>query len=135
MSLAKARIRKRNEHSSLATFPYNLDARDRREIVPVPDMPLLSSQPRKDAKESGAYYTPGDVAAALVRWAVREGADTLLDPSCGDGRFIARHANSVGVERDGAVRNLTNRLEWSPDSPAFDAPPFRLLDYDLRVSA
>ena len=96
-------IPNRNEQGRVARFPYNLDARDRREIVPVPDMSLLSSQPRKDAKESGAYYTPGDVAEALVRWAVREDTDTLLDPSCGDGRFIARHANSVGVERDGAA--------------------------------
>ena len=96
-------IPNRNEQGRVARFPHNLDARDRREIVPVPDMSLLSSQPRKDAKESGAYYTPGDVAEALVRWAVREDTDTLLDPSCGDGRFIARHANSVGVERDGAA--------------------------------
>ena len=29
----------------------------------------------------------------------------------------------------------TRRLEWSPDSPAFDAPPFRLLDYDIRIGA
>ena len=38
-----------------------------------------------------------------MQWAAREDSDTLLDPSCGDGRFIARHANSVGVERDGAA--------------------------------
>ena len=61
------------------------------------------SQPRKDAKQSGAYYTPGDVAAALVRWAVRRETDTLLDPSCGDGQFIVLHANSVGVERDASA--------------------------------
>ncbi len=103
---SKACIQNRNERSRPTRFPYNLDARDRREIVPVPDMPLLSSQPGKDAKESGAYYTPGDVAAALVRWAVREDTDTLLDPSCGDGRFIARHANCVGVERDGDAASV-----------------------------
>ena len=33
------------------------------------------------------------------------------------------------------LADRTRRLEWSPDSPAFDAQPFRLLDYDLRVSA
>ena len=27
----------------------------------------------------------------------------------------------------------TRRLEWSPDSPAFDAPPFLGLDYDIRI--
>ena len=72
-------------------------------------MPLLSSQSRKGAKESGAYYTPDTVAAALVRWAVRKETDTLLDPSCGDGRFIARHANSVGVERDGTAAALARQ--------------------------
>ena len=29
----------------------------------------------------------------------------------------------------------TRRLEWSPDSPAFDAPPFRSLDYGIRIGA
>ena len=27
----------------------------------------------------------------------------------------------------------TRRLEWSPDSPAFEAPPFRALDYEFRI--
>ena len=29
----------------------------------------------------------------------------------------------------------TRRLEWSPDSPAFNATPFRGLDYDIRLSS
>ena len=52
------------------------------------------------AKANGAYYTPLQVASALVRFAVRTSTDRLLDPACGDGRFIACHANSVGIERD-----------------------------------
>jgi adenine-specific DNA methylase len=51
-------------------------------------------------KHSGAYYTPGDVVQALVRWAVRDESDRLLDPSCGDGNFIAAYQNSVGIEQD-----------------------------------
>src|SRR4051812_1330444 len=51
-------------------------------------------------KQSGAYYTPADVVASLVSWAVRSPGDRLLDPSCGDGRFLALHQNSVGVEQD-----------------------------------
>lgn len=51
-------------------------------------------------KESGAYFTPDDVACTLLNWAVRSERDRLLDPSCGDGRFIAGHRNSVGIERD-----------------------------------
>ena len=54
----------------------------------------------RDSKTLGAYFTPEAVAAALVRWAVRDPADWLLDPSSGDGRFVVLHANSVGVERD-----------------------------------
>lgn len=52
------------------------------------------------AKQIGAYYTPHPVAAALVQFAARAPTDRLLDPACGDGRFVACHANSVGVERD-----------------------------------
>ena len=51
-------------------------------------------------KLSGAYFTPDRLAAALVCWAVRSDDDRLLDPSCGDGRFIAIHPNAVGIEQD-----------------------------------
>ena len=51
-------------------------------------------------KRNGAYYTPEWLAAMLVSCAVRAPGDLLLDPSCGDGRFLACHGNSVGVERD-----------------------------------
>lgn len=51
-------------------------------------------------KECGAYYTPVEIAASLVRWVVRCPSDRMLDPSCGDGRFVSRHRNSTGVEQD-----------------------------------
>lgn len=51
-------------------------------------------------KASGSYYTPDSVVRSLVAWAVRRPADRLLDPSCGDGRFLSAHSNSVGVEQD-----------------------------------
>ncbi len=92
-------------------------------------------------KEAGAYYTPSDVAAALVKWVVRTGSDRLLDPSCGDGRFIAHHSNSVGIEqsavatrvaRERAPASKIHRAEffsWAAGTPErFDAaagnPPF-----------
>jgi len=49
-------------------------------------------------KRLGQYFTPDDVARTLVRWVVRRRDDQLLDPACGDGRFVAAHPNSVGVE-------------------------------------
>ncbi|ACK86185.1 N-6 DNA methylase [Methylorubrum extorquens] len=61
---------------------------------------------RLSRKEAGAYFTPDAVAATLVRWAVRDRNDRLLDPSCGDGSFVAAHARSVGVERDAASAGL-----------------------------
>lgn len=53
-----------------------------------------------DAKANGAYYTPNAVVRSLVSWAVRDETDTMLDPSCGDGRFLMGHVNAVGIEQD-----------------------------------
>lgn len=53
-----------------------------------------------DQKARGAYYTPPETAAALVRWAVRDPDEHMLDPSCGDGRFLALHPRSTGVDCD-----------------------------------
>lgn len=51
-------------------------------------------------KRSGAYFTPDDVSAALVAWACRKPTDRMIDPSCGDGQFLALHRNSVGIEQN-----------------------------------
>jgi len=36
----------------------------------------------------GQHYTPPDVARLLAAFAVRSAADTVFDPSCGDGRLL-----------------------------------------------
>jgi len=51
-------------------------------------------------KKYGAYYTPTAVVQSLVNWTVRRKTDRMLDPACGDGRFLLAHPNSVGVEQD-----------------------------------
>jgi len=53
------------------------------------------------AKRLGQYFTPETIARTLVRWAVRREDDRLLDPACGDGRFLAAHDKSVGVDLAG----------------------------------
>lgn len=65
-------------------------------------------------KQLGAYYTPDAAVAALVRWAVHHPRERLLDPSAGDGRFLALHKRSVGVETDpiSAVSART-RAPWA----------------------
>ncbi len=97
--------------------------------------------PVKDRKKLGAYYTPPDIAGALVRLVVRKPTDRLLDPSCGDGRFIEVHSNSVGVDcsLDAVVAararlshgqiHLCDFFEWAAETPErFDCvvgnPPF-----------
>lgn len=51
-------------------------------------------------KSTGAYYTPNTVVRTLVSWAARSPRDRMLDPACGDGRFLRAHPRSVGVEQD-----------------------------------
>ena len=106
----------------------------------VPQLDLFPTPPQS-RKDSGAYYTPDHVVWSLVRWAVRSESDLLLDPACGDGRFIAAHPRSVGVERDcqaaatAARRSPSSRVhtsdffDWAEDTPErFDCaagnPPF-----------
>lgn len=75
-----------------------------------PDLDRDQTISSLNRKAAGAYYTPDEVAVSLCRWAVRHRTDLLLDPACGDGRFLAWHPNSVGVEQDGvAVTEATQR--------------------------
>lgn len=65
-------------------------------------------------KEAGAYYTPDAVVASLVAWTVKSQDDRLIDPSCGDGRFIATHRNSVGIEQDSRATQIAmERAPWA----------------------
>lgn len=71
----------------------------------------MTSDERKDA---GAFYTPPRVVQSLVSWAARRDSDRMLDPSCGDGRFLALHRNSAGVEQDPtAARRAMQRAPWA----------------------
>ena len=65
-----------------------------------------------DQKARGAYYTPPETVAALVRWAVRSPEEHMLDPSCGDGRFLALHPRSTGVDSDASA--VSSAVEAAP---------------------
>lgn len=61
-------------------------------------------------KQFGSFYTPDPIVCCLLSWAVQHHNDRLLDPSCGDGRFIVGHSNSVGIEQDlSAARSASRR--------------------------
>ncbi len=65
-------------------------------------------------KAAGAYYTPDSVVRTLLNWAIRDAGERFLDPSCGDGRFIAGHKNSVGIEQDAAAASMAvQRAPWA----------------------
>jgi hypothetical protein len=65
-------------------------------------------------KLTGAFFTPELVAEALVCWAVRSESDRLLDPSCGDGRFIAAHTSTVGIEQEPeSAGTAKERAPWA----------------------
>ncbi|WP_413711845.1 Eco57I restriction-modification methylase domain-containing protein [Rhizobium sp. Rhizsp82] len=81
-------------------------------LDPMPGSRMTGRNTRQ--KLSGAYFTPPQVAASLVKWAVHKDDDRLLDPSCGDGEFISRHRNSVGIEQDAeSARLAINRAPWA----------------------
>lgn len=73
-----------------------------------------ADSPEFSQKRSGGYFTPGDVASALVSWAVRRPHDRLLDPSCGDGQFLTAHRNCVGIEQNPASAHVAiSRAPWA----------------------
>ncbi|MHC4608703.1 MAG: N-6 DNA methylase, partial [Planctomycetota bacterium] len=47
------------------------------------------------AKTLGAYYTPRRLAKQLCRRAIRLPTDSVLDPSCGEGVFLAAAAGRL----------------------------------------
>jgi adenine-specific DNA-methyltransferase len=95
-------------------------------------------------KVLGAVYTPPRVAAALTRWAVRTSNESVLDPSCGEGVFLAaartrladlgsRNPKCVGVDIDPKTAAYTGAIcsdffAWADKAPKQDVilgnPPF-----------
>ncbi|MGU3421819.1 SAM-dependent DNA methyltransferase [Methylobacterium sp. D54C] len=79
------------------------------DLIDGPDALPASMPSHLSRKASGAYFTPEAVAATLVRWSVRGRSDRLLDPSCGDGMFVAAHSRSFGIEMDPASAAAARR--------------------------
>lgn len=86
---------------------------------------------RPTRKELGAWYTPPALVDAVVREAVYEGARTVLDPACGDGRFLLATGlpQQTGVDIDPAtsyIRDDALGRDWGDER--FDVvvgnPPF-----------
>lgn len=68
----------------------------------------------EERKRLGQVFTPEAVAHSLVSWVIARQTDRLVDPSCGDGRFLACHRASVGVELDESEALIAkHRAPWA----------------------
>ena len=55
---------------------------------------------RQRQRGRGAFFTPQPIANYLAQWAVRSGADRVLDPACGEGALLlatARRLDRLGT--------------------------------------
>lgn len=83
---------------------------------------MVGTSPEFSQKRSGAYFTPDDVTAALVAWACRKSTDRMIDPSCGDGQFLALHGNCVGIEQNPISAHRA--IERAPDAEVHEGDFF-----------
>jgi adenine-specific DNA methylase len=68
-------------------------------------------------KLRGGYYTPTPIANWLAKWGIRTTADTVLEPSCGDGRILQAAMNrllSMGATREVISKNI-QAIELVPE--------------------
>lgn len=60
-------------------------------------------------KLRGGYYTPDKISEFITDWAVKTVADTILEPSCGDGSFlnaITHRLKILGATRQEVKKNV-----------------------------
>jgi len=69
--------------------------------------------PATTQKLRGGYYTPPPIARFLAAWAIRSAGDMVLEPSCGDGAFLAAAAETLAERGAGpsAIRRLIHGVE------------------------
>lgn len=78
---------------------------------------LPSRARRGHAKRAGAYYTDRAVAAFLTRWAIRDRAAHVLDPSFGGGVFLEEAAQRI-AELGGDAGTQVFGVELDPEAHA-----------------
>lgn len=93
--------------------------------------PQRAESARRTRKQLGAWYTPLELVDAITREALFDGAVSVLDPACGDGRFLRASGLSkqVGIDLDPATHFIHDNAltrEWGDQQ--FDLvvgnPPF-----------
>ncbi|MFN2588812.1 MAG: N-6 DNA methylase [Actinomycetota bacterium] len=127
--------------------------------------PAPSARDRDPRRRLGAFYTPRTTAEVMTEWVLRSSSDRILEPSFGDGSFLAalsrlalargwRDVEALGVEidekpyeealsralipRDRAIRADFLALEPFPVDAVLGNPPYvrlRHLPRDQRERA
>lgn len=81
-------------------------------------------------KSLGSFYTSEPIVRLLVSWGMRRPHEVVMDPSCGDGRFLIAAAASgatetVGVDIDPAAIARAN------EALSRTSRPFRVIESDF----
>jgi SAM-dependent methyltransferase len=72
------------------------------DVTPKPYADAVSEPQHARRKRLGAWYTPHELVDAIVGEAMFPGARSVLDPACGDGRFLTATGlqHTMGVDID-----------------------------------
>lgn len=87
-------------------------------------------------KARGAFFTPEKIARYVVDWAVRDGSEAVLEPSCGDAAFLTQavvRLQSLGVSNpvvsgvdihEASARHAAERVREVGGTPQVDVGDF-----------
>lgn len=64
-------------------------------VARYPDDMASQAQDLQARKDRGAFFTPPGIAEFLAAWAVRDPADRVLDPTCGESVFLLAAAQRL----------------------------------------
>lgn len=78
---------------------------------------MRSGEAVKAAKALGAFYTPASLTGPLCRTAIRTAADSVFDPSCGDGAFLAEAVSRL-LDLGADPRRLPDQIAGVEIDPA-----------------
>ncbi len=71
-------------------------------------------------KARGAFYTPPQIANFLAEWAIRGSRDTVVEPSCGEGAFLAAASQRLKNLSDLGEQPAASILGFELDAVASD---------------
>ena len=96
-----------------------VQARDKGAVIVLdetwPDMNTIVGESREELKARGAFYTPPEISAFLAGWAIRHASDRVLEPSSGDGAFMAAAARRFHDLGEVDLRDRLFGIELHPD--------------------